>query len=204
MKKLLSELKVKLESGKSKTRKLRKRRNLFSEFSSSQFLIFSIRSKSKSQKRKSRKKISNISDDSEVSEFSTWPKQHIQNIKNDNELSNDPQIKWEFLKYQIRKFTIRFSKMRAKEERKQREESTLKLCQWYEEGEKSCKFIFNLEKFNGVQSQIRQIIVNDQEITDPNTILNEIRNFCEFLFKKVTQNVSSKLMIFLIRFTLQN
>ena len=49
-------------------------------------------------------------------------KQHIQNIKNDNELSNDPQIKWEFLKYQIRKFTIRFSKMRAKEERKQREE----------------------------------------------------------------------------------
>ena len=26
-------------------------------------------------------------------------KQHIQNIKNDNELSNDPQIKWEFLKY---------------------------------------------------------------------------------------------------------
>ena len=45
-------------------------------------------------------------------------KQHIQNIKNDNELSNDPQIKWEFLKYQIRKFTIRFSKMRAKKERK--------------------------------------------------------------------------------------
>ena len=41
-------------------------------------------------------------------------KQHIQNIKNDNELSNDPQIKWEFLKYQIRKFTIRFSKMCAK------------------------------------------------------------------------------------------
>ena len=36
-------------------------------------------------------------------------KQHIQNIKNGNEFSNDPQIKWEFLKYQIRKFTIRFS-----------------------------------------------------------------------------------------------
>ena len=29
-------------------------------------------------------------------------KQHIQNIKNDNELSNEPQIKWEFLKYQTR------------------------------------------------------------------------------------------------------
>ena len=55
-------------------------------------------------------------------------KQHIQNTKSDNELSNDPQIKWEFLKYQIRKFAIRFSKMRAKEERKQRDEleTTLK------------------------------------------------------------------------------
>ena len=48
-------------------------------------------------------------------------KQRIQNIKSDNELSSDPQIKWEFLKYQIRKITIRFSKMRAKKERKQRE-----------------------------------------------------------------------------------
>ena len=105
--------------------------------------------------------------------------------------------------------------MRAKEERKQREEleATLKLleknlsteenqclydkckrdleeiydiaekvcirsrCQWYEEGEKSSKFFLNLEKFNGMQSQIRKIIVNDQEITDPNIILNEIRNF---------------------------
>ena len=47
-------------------------------------------------------------------------KKHIQNIKNDNELSNDSQIKWEFLKYQIRKFTIRLSKMRTKEEQKQR------------------------------------------------------------------------------------
>ena len=55
-------------------------------------------------------------------------KQHIQNIESDNQLSNDPQIKWEFLKYQIRKFTIRFSKTRAIEERKQREEleTTLK------------------------------------------------------------------------------
>ena len=57
-------------------------------------------------------------------------------------------------------------------------------CQWYEEGEKSSKFFLNLEKFNGMQSQIRKIIVNDQEITNPNIILNEIRNFYESLFKK--------------------
>ena len=52
-------------------------------------------------------------------------------MKNDNELSSDSQIKWEFLKYQIRKFIIRFSKIRAKEERKQRKEleTTLKLLE---------------------------------------------------------------------------
>ena len=51
-----------------------------------------------------------LSDDT----FKEELKQHIQNIKNGNELSNAPQIKWEFLKYQIGKFTIKFSKMRAK------------------------------------------------------------------------------------------
>ena len=157
-------------------------------------------------------------------------KQHIQNIKNDNELSNDPQIKWKFLKYQIRKFTITFSKMRAKEERKQREElkAALKLleknlpteenhclydkckrdleeiydiaekvcirsrCHWYEEGEKSSKFFLYLVRFNGMQSQIRKIIVNDQEITDPNIILNEI-NFYKSLFRKGDEKCPSQI-----------
>ena len=35
-----------------------------------------------------------------------------------------------------------------------------------------------------MQSQIRKIIVSDQEITDPIIMLNEIRNFYELLFKK--------------------
>ena len=35
-----------------------------------------------------------------------------------------------------------------------------------------------------MQSQIRKIIVNNQEITDPNIMLNETRNFYESLFKK--------------------
>ena len=46
----------------------------------------------------------------------------------------------------------------------------------YASEEKSSKFFVNLEKFNGMQSQIRKIIFNDQKITDPNIILNEIRN----------------------------
>ena len=43
-------------------------------------------------------------------------------------------------------------------------------------------FFLNLEKFNGIQSQICKIIVNDQEKTDPNIILNEIRNFLQNFF----------------------
>ena len=37
------------------------------------------------------------------------------------------------------------------------------------------KFFLNPEKFNETQSQIRKIIVNNKEITDPNKIQNEIR-----------------------------
>ena len=70
-------------------------------------------------------------------------------------------------------------------------------CQWHEKGEKSSKFFLNLEKFNGMQSQIRKIIVNDQEITDPNIILNEIRNFYESLFKKGDSKRPSKINDFL-------
>ena len=57
-------------------------------------------------------------------------------------------------------------------------------CQWYEEGEISSKIFLNPKKFNGTQCQIRGIVFNDQEITDPNKILDEIRNFYESLFKK--------------------
>ena len=39
-----------------------------------------------------------------------------------------------------------------------------------------------LKKFNGEQSQIRKIIVNDQEITDPKIMLNQIRNFSRISF----------------------
>lgn len=44
---------------------------------------------------------------------------------------SDPQIKWDFLKYQIPKFSIKFSKSRAKEEQKQRQklDTTLKLLE---------------------------------------------------------------------------
>ena len=54
-----------------------------------------------------------------------------------------------------------------------------------------------------MQSHIRKI-VDDQEITDPNIILNKITNFYESLFKKMTEGVPPKLLIFLIKFSFQN
>ena len=48
-----------------------------------------------------------------------------------------------------------------------------------------------------MQSQIRKIIVNEQEIIDPNIILNEIRNFYESLFKIGDSNPPSQINNFL-------
>ena len=48
-----------------------------------------------------------------------------------------------------------------------------------------------------MQNQICKIIVNDQEITDPNIILNEIRNFYESLFKKGDSKRPSQINDFL-------
>ena len=71
--------------------------------------------------------------------------------------------------------------------------------QWYEEGEKSSKCFLNLEKINGMQSQIRKIIVNNQEVR------NEMRNFYESLFKKADSKCPSQINdFFFIRFSFQN
>ena len=66
-------------------------------------------------------------------------------------------------------------------------------CQWYEEGEKSSKFFLNLQQLKGMQTQICKIVVNDQEITDPNIKLNEIRNFYESLFDKGDSKLPSQI-----------
>ena len=43
-------------------------------------------------------------------------------MKNDNELPSASKIKWEFFKNQICKFSLKFSKICARKERKQRQE----------------------------------------------------------------------------------
>ena len=56
-------------------------------------------------------------------------------------------------------------------------------CQEYEEGEKSNKFFLNLEKVRGPQRKVRELIVSNHEITDPQTTEQEIVFFYESVFK---------------------
>ena len=37
-------------------------------------------------------------------------------------------------------------------------------CDWYKQGEKSTKFLLNLEKKRGNQNQIRKLIIDEKEI----------------------------------------
>ena len=157
-----------------------------------------------------------------------------------NELNNntslDNQLKWDLLKYEIRRFTISYCEQRNKKDVAERTylENKLKSlenvldnyhnlesyhniknkieeiyekkvegarirskCLWYEEGEKSSKFFFNLEKRRGIQGQIRKLIVNNQEFTHQNKIQNELLFFYETLFKNTSANTSEDCESFL-------
>ena len=50
-------------------------------------------------------------------------------------------------------------------------------CQEYEEGEKSNKFFLNLERIRGSHEKAHKLIVSNHEITDPQTIEQEIETF---------------------------
>ena len=52
--------------------------------------------------------------------FTEKLKNFIENLKEDLNSENyfDDQVKWEYMKFQIRKFTISYSKMRAKNNRR--------------------------------------------------------------------------------------
>ena len=57
-------------------------------------------------------------------------------------------------------------------------------CEWYEHGEKTTKFFFNLEKMRGVQNRVQKLVVEEKEITDPKEISKNIKAFYETLFKQ--------------------
>ena len=64
-------------------------------------------------------------------------------------------------------------------------------CDWYEHGEKSTKFVLNLEKKSGNQNHIRKLIIDEKQIDGNIEILKKIENFYETLFKTQSfKNVS--------------
>ena len=137
-------------------------------------------------------------------------KQHISEVKSqfNPAFGNKAHVQWEFLKYEIRKFTIEFSKNKAKLKREKLSRLQVKLteleqnlsndeekeqynayrgeinildfiyneisngikirskCDWYEFGEKSNKFFLTIEKRRATQNTVRNVLSNEQEITD--------------------------------------
>ena len=125
----------------------------------------------------------------------------LDNLDQDNIV--DPQFRWEDLKYEIRKFSIHFSKGIARNKKTERkylenkfknlennpsfvvnpeyietnekhdqiyQEKTNSIrirSKWnrYEHGEKSSNFFPNLEKSRAIQNQIRNILLDNKEIT---------------------------------------
>ena len=118
-------------------------------------------------------------------------KQLIENIKQQqlSESEQTDQVKWELLKYEIRKFAIFESNLNSEanfnEYTKCKKDLELiyeriaegvkirSKCQWYEEGEKSTKFFLNLEKKRSVKGLVRKLEVNGKEICDQAKIIHK-------------------------------
>ena len=56
-------------------------------------------------------------------------------------------------------------------------------CGWYEHGEKSSKFLLNLERSRAIQGQVRAVIYKDKETNDETEINNYIYSFLNYLYK---------------------
>ena len=70
-------------------------------------------------------------------------------------------------------------------------------CNWYELGEKSSKFFLNLEKQRAVNSLLKKIIVNDNEITGPSKLNFELYTFYQKLFQKSVFKSTNEISQFL-------
>ena len=140
----------------------------------------------------------------------------------------DKRVRWEIIKYEIRKFCISFSKRLTKEKKekvKDLENELIELdrklknevenqryheikndlllaerentkglivrsrTQWYEEGEKSTKYFFDLERANAIKKHVRKLrLDNNTEITDPSQILDEQKRFYQKLLSSHVQS----------------
>ena len=114
-----------------------------------------------------------------------------------NELNNntslDNQLKWELLKYEIRRLAIDEAERKYFENRLKNLDNILdnygNLESYHninEEGEKSSKFFLNLEKRRRIQGQIRKLIVNNQCIQYNLNMLAKTSEDCEGFVNKVS------------------
>ena len=119
----------------------------------------------------------------------TWKKTSTQSF-------ND-KVKLEYMKFEIKKFTISYPKICAKNKidlnnyNKFQKYNKLnlnlkklwKIYTWYEEGEKFTKLFLNLEKKKVLHVQIRKFIFFSQEIMGHYKMGNELQLFYKNLFK---------------------
>ena len=149
----------------------------------------------------------------------------IEKWQDDYYNKEDAQNLWEYLKYQIRQFTISYSKNKARQKRNDikllekelnnvEKQGSLKpedieilsekrhtleqyynhitegiilrsKVKWYEEGERNSKYFLSLEKRNKVKSTIRKLKTETQDITNPQDIMKNIK---QFYIKKFESN----------------
>ena len=132
-----------------------------------------------------------LQDDSFIKGMNTT----VSNTLEEN-LASNPHTIWEILKYEMRKFSIKFSQDRSKliraekdkhdpasspnEEEYENSKSWLEnwheeytkgailrsKAQWYENGEKSTKYFLNLEKNNSIKNTIRKVIIKNDNNED--------------------------------------
>ena len=100
----------------------------------------------------------------------------LDNLDQDNIV--DPQFRWEYLKYEIRKFSIHFSKGIARNKKTERMylENKLKTLE-------NSPFL-NLENSRAVQNQIRNILIDNIEINNQKDINNELYLYYKNLFNE--------------------
>ena len=162
--------------------------------------------------------------------FANWRRQYADEKK---------QLLWDLLKYEIRRFSTKYSKNKARARREElkklenlisEHENTIipagseaseeysvakqrfeeindekavgsilrSRCSWYEDGEKSSKFVFNREKNNAVKSSIRAIHdENNIVLTEKQPIMDRIHGFYSKLFSKKVSNTKDVNMSFL-------
>ena len=71
--------------------------------------------------------------------------------------------------------------------------------QWHEEGQKSTKYFFSLEKRNKVKSHIRKLCLNEEheETTNPKQILDELKQFYSSHYRKKVNKTEQDCMLHL-------